>query len=261
MKKYLRKIPVLGPVGDKLAYSFRKASRAVRGKNKAHRYSFRRIGLDDGGSEFSDRSIKQAVNLLNYTKISGETYNGGKFPAGYHTLQINGVKLLGQRQPSERLELTPFDFSNKTVLDIGCNQGGMLFPLSDRIAHGVGIDYDSRLVNAANKIRSLKNAANLDFYVFNLENEDLNLIKDFLPDIKVDIAFLLSVCMWIKNWQEVIDLAAEVSDHLLFESNGRTEQQAEQIAYLRKRYKSVQQLSEKSEDDTSQKNRKLFFCC
>ena len=89
----------------------------------------------------------------------------------------------------------------------------------------------------------------------------MNLIKEFLPVNKVDIAFLLSVCMWIKNWKEVIDLAAEVSDHLLFESNGRTEQQVEQIAYLRKRYKNVQQLSEKSEDDTGQKNRKLFFCC
>jgi len=198
--------------------------------------------------------------LLNYTKTSGATYNGVDFPAGYHTLQINGVELPGQREPAERLELLPFDFTNKTVLDIGCNQGGMLFAVGDRISQGIGIDYDSRLINAANKIRSLKRAANLDFYVFNLEDENLSVIKDFLPDKKVDVVFLLSVCMWIKNWKEVINLATEVSDCLLFESNGRTEQQEEQIAYLRDRYKSVQQLSEKSEDDKSQKNRKLFYC-
>lgn len=260
LKKQLRKIPVIGPVGDNLASSFRQASRRIRGKTKAQQYSFQRIELDNSDSEFNDRSIKQIVNLLNYTKTSDTVYNAGKFPAGYHNLQINGVKLSGQREPSERIKLSAYDFSGKTVLDIGCNQGGMLFSLQGTIAHGVGIDFDSRLVNAATKIRSLNNSENLDFFVFNLEDEDLNLIKDFLPDNKVDITFLLSVCMWIENWKEVINLTREISHHLLFESNGKTEQQEEQIAYLRTVYKNVVQLSAKSEDDKSQKNRMLFLC-
>lgn len=223
-------------------------------------YQFSRMELEDSDSEFADRSIRQVVNLLNYTKTSDTTYNGGKFPAGYHNLTIGGVELPGQREPSERIELAPFDFSGKTVLDIGCNQGGMLFSLCDTIAHGVGIDFDNRLVNAANKVRSLNKSENLDFFVFNLEDESLDIIKDLLPSTKVDIVFLLSVCMWIKNWKEVINLTSEVSDNLLFESNGRTEQQDEQIEYLRTKYNNVIQLSGRSEDDKSQKNRRLYLC-
>lgn len=247
-------------MGDKLAHSFRDASRAIRGKNKAQKFQFSRIDLESDTNEFSDRTMRQVVNLLNYTKTSGTTYNGGKFPAGYHNLNIAGIQLPGQREPSERIELTPYDFSGKTVLDIGSNQGGMLFSLSDKIAHGVGIDFDSRLVNAANKVRSVNNSPNLDFFVFNLEDENLDIIKDLLPAPKVDIVFLLSVCMWIENWKDVINLASEVSDTLLFESNGKTEQQDEQIAFLRTKYKNINQLSEKSEDDKSQKNRRLYLC-
>jgi hypothetical protein len=45
----------------------------------------------------------------------------------------------------ERLSKVPFDFSRKSVLDIGSNQGGMLINLGDKLKWGVGIDGDSRL--------------------------------------------------------------------------------------------------------------------
>jgi hypothetical protein len=46
---------------------------------------------------------------------------------------------------------------------------------------------------------------------------------------------------------------------MLFETNGTDSQQQEQIAYLKKRYRSVAMLSETSEDDPTQKRRKLFY--
>ena len=57
------------------------------------------------------------------------------------------------------------------MLDIGCNQGGMLYELSNRIKYGVGIDYDSRMINVANKIKSHNKLNHLDYYVFDLEKE------------------------------------------------------------------------------------------
>ena len=241
-------LPILGPI----AKTIRTAGRKLRGKKPQRGFIFKRI---ENGDE-----TQPVLNLLNYTKTSGSTYNGQDFPAGYHTLELKNLHLPGQRHPRERFKIVPFDFKGKTVLDIGCNQGGMLFEISDRIAHGIGIDYDHRVVNAANKVRSYTDTKNLDFYVFNLEKENLDLIRDFLPAKKIDIVFLLAICMWIKNWRQVIDLTRSISDNLLFESNGTQAQQDEQVEYLRQRYKQVRQLSEQSQDDSSQKARKLYLC-
>jgi len=159
----------------------------------------------------------------------------------------------------ERFAVVPYDFNGKTVLDIGSNQGGMLHPIADRIRWGAGIDYDSRLVNVANWIARAKGTPNLAFYVFNLETDPLDLLEDILPEPKVDICFLLSVCMWIKNWRDVIDAAQTISEAMLFESNGKPEQQDEQIAYLQTKYRTIQQLTDASLDDPGQSKRRLYL--
>ena len=43
------------------------------------------------------------------------------------------------------------------------------------------------------------------FEIRDLENEKLAYLQDLLPTEKVDICFLLSVCMWLTNWKELID--------------------------------------------------------
>jgi SAM-dependent methyltransferase len=159
-----------------------------------------------------------------------------------------------------RLEDIPFSFDNLSVLDIGCNQGGMLYELSNRIKFGVGVDYDSRMINVANKMKSHCKLNNLDYFVFDLEKENLDYLSDFLPEDKVDVVFLLSICMWIENWREVVAKIPTISRKLIFESNGKPEQQQEQIDELKKHYKTVQLIREKSTDDPSQKNRQLFYC-
>ena len=85
-------------------------------------------------------------------------------------------------------------------------------------------------------------------------------IYDFLPQEKVDVALLLSVCMWIDNWKEVIKFCKKISAKLIFESNGKPEQQKEQIQFLNEVYSNVQLINERSEDDPSQKLRQLFYC-
>ena len=252
MKDKLKRLPIFGPLGAAIVRIVRATSRKIRHARPA----FRRINPGAG----PDRAVWQIFNLLEYTKTSASSYSGEAFPAGYHTLEIGSLHLVGQRNPSERLSLVPFDFAGKTVLDLGCNEGGMLFALADKIAHGVGIDYDYRVINAANRICSYMGAPNLEFYVLDFDRDRLDLVKDFIPRERVDIAFLLAVCMWIKNWRRVIDLAADVADAVLFESNGSEQQQQEQIVYLRSRFKSVELLSHKSFDDKSQEARQLYLC-
>ena len=154
----------------------------------------------------------------------------------------------------------PFDLTGKSVLDIGCNRGGVLFRIADRSRWGVGIDYDTRLNNAANRIRSEKGTHHLDFYSVDLEKDHLPLIKDLMPEPKVDIVFLLAVCAHIKNWEQVIDFAASLSNNMLFEAHGEEWLQLGQLRRLKRRYGKVELFGKAGSGDPSMRTRKLYFC-
>src|SRR5690606_17596708 len=102
-------------------------------------------------------------------------------------------------------------------------------------------------------------AHNLQFYVFDLERDPLELIRDLCPEQKVDIVFLLSVCRWLPNWRDVLRFSAGLADTMVFESNGMAEQQARQINSLSDLYPNVECLAERSEDDSTLKDRKLLL--
>ena len=252
MKRTIKRIPIVGHIAS--------ITKRWWDSHVAPRYAHVRMDLTPESGQGPSRGARQIQNLLSYTKTSGSAYAAVKFPAGYHTIEVNDHVFAGQRKPSERLSGVPFDFAGKTVLDIGCNQGGMLFALQQSIRQGIGIDFDSRMVNAANRVRAVQQYHNLEFYVFNLETEALEIVEDFLPSPNVDIVFLLSVCMWINNWRDVIDFSANVSNHLLFESNGSPKQQADQIRHLRSRYRAVTLIRETSPDDPNRTRRDLYLC-
>lgn len=216
------------------------------------------ISLDSQNLE-----IEKILKVLQYTK-GHAAYDGKQFPAGYQTHILAGHVFVGQRDPYKRIAKIPYDFTGKSVLDIGCNQGGMLFALQDKIKWGVGIDYDSRLVNSANRIKSFYDQAyNLDFYVFDLDGEPLDVINNFLKTKKVDICFFLSLCTWVKQWKNVIDYIYSIADVMLFESNGVEKLQKEEIRYLKGKYKRVELISDNSDDDNIEKYkniRKLYLC-
>ena len=218
-----------------------------------------RIDLTQDVKDFTKEEVK-LINLLNYTKKSASTYSGELYDVGYHTFSFGDKILKGQRNPEERFKNVPFDFKDKTVLDLGSNQGGMLNACAKEIKYGIGLDYDSRMINVSNRIKEHSENKNLQFYTFDLENEKLGYIQDFLPSDKVDICFLLSVCMWLKNWKELITFVKSISEHLLFESNGSDEQQNEQIDFLKSIYSDVKLINEISDDDPLQKKRKLLLC-
>jgi SAM-dependent methyltransferase len=251
LKQFIKKTPIVGRVATK-TYNL------IRSNKEKTNVIYNRLDLSQAKPE--DFNKLQILNLINYTKTSGKAYDADEYPSAYHSVNIDGQIINGQRDPIARLKNIPYDFTNKNVLDIGCNQGGMLFAISDLIKSGTGIDYDSRMINVANRLRFHNNKNNLSFYVFDLEKEDLYLILDFIPYEKIDIVFLLSMCVWLKNWRFIIKFISSVSSSLLFESNGDSSQQNEQIEQLNIYYNKVEMISEISDDDARQKNRKLFFC-
>ncbi|WP_339631849.1 class I SAM-dependent methyltransferase [uncultured Sneathiella sp.] len=265
MKKFLKKVPILGPMGYALSRWLKFTGRRIRGKDTRGRnkYLFRRLQLTHEPQNGMEMPVQQITNLLNYTKASplGQGPGPKDFPASL-SMNIRGYYIEGSRNPEERLDFYPQDWTGKTVLDLGCNHGGMLLSIADKIKYGIGVDYDPTTINVANKVKSCLENNNLDFYVFNLENEDINLIRDFIPDEQIDVTLLLAVCAWIKNGSDVIDFVSKISKTLLFEANGTEDAQQDQISSLRSGYKNVELLYQVLGSKNGQEyvQRRLFFC-
>ncbi len=217
----------------------------------------------DWDADADDDEIRRTKihNVLQYTKGGKKGYAARDFPAGYHTLEVDGTVFEGQRNPRERLDLVPLDFAGKSVLDIGCNQGGMTFALRDRVKWAVGVDFDPKMINACNALRNhLGGSAHLDFYVFDIDRDPHDLLRDFLPEDRVDVVFLLSVCMWVDRWKPLIAFCSRIAETMVFESNGSEKVQENQLRYLESCYSSVTFLGGKKPDDArKRRNRQLWL--
>lgn len=235
----------------------KKLIKKLTGQNYATQVE--RIDSTSNEGEYSS-AVKKVMNLLTYTRQNDVSYSGYNFYTGYHTLEIGEHTFKGQRNPKIRFKDLPFSLKGMSVLDVGCNQGGMLHAFSDEIKMGVGVDYDHKMINVANKIKTYNKTPQLDFYVFNLETENLDYLQDFLPENKVDVSLVLSICMWVKNWKDVLVKVKSLSEKMIFESNGKEHQQEEQVSFLRTIYQNVDLINETSEDDATQKMRKLYVC-
>lgn len=226
-------------------------------KNKSVDPKFEKLVLSE---PIEKLNIQRVKNLLKYTKKNNVSYNGRNYEFGYHSFTLNDEYIRGQREIDERFSKLKNTLKGKNILDIGSNQGGVLYYLSEVINYGIGIDYDHKMINVSNKIKFSSKKTNIEFYVFDLQKEKFEVIDNLISTNNIDVVLLLSVCMWIKNWKELIDYCYELSNEMIFETNGSNEQQNSQINYLNHKYQKVEIHSEFSDDDLKQKNRKLLIC-
>lgn len=248
IKRAVKNAPILGRVVEK-AYR-----RFVPGPEV---YVYNRIRWEACETNMGEKGMQQIMNLLNYSKTSGTSYAAMKYPAGYHTLRIGGPIIQGQRDPLERLNRLKINFTGLRVIDIGCNQGGMLFALHDKIKWGVGVDFDYRLVNCCSRIvQHAEMGSKLAFYCFDIDKDPHEMLLDMLPEPtgEVDVVFLLAVCMWVEKWKEIIDHCARIAPVMVFESNGEHEVQKRQIEHVMKKYAQVEMI-----DEPSNGNRQLMI--
>lgn len=206
-----------------------------------------------------DKCILKVLSMVGYASRSDVAYRAEDFPSGYHSLTLRGKYFRGQRECAERLENVPYDFIDKVVLDLGCNCGGMVHTLANKIHRGIGIDWDTRCINAANLIKNLNGSENLHFFTLDLDKGDLSLIDKFILGRQVDICFLLSVAMWLKNWKRLVAYTSQITKTLLFESNGTNNQQREQIDFLRTCFNQVDLINTESNDDLGSKKERILY--
>lgn len=207
-----------------------------------------------------DANVQSMLKVLDYTKTNKKWFDDKDLVAGYHTVSILGEKVKGQRDPEMRLAKVDFDFSGKRVLDVGCSNGGLLHALSDKVAFGVGVDFNSKCINAANALKAINRRDNIHFYTFDLDKEDLSMLNHLVFGERVDVCFFFNISLWVKRWKEVFTLCSELTQSLLFEAHGDDTQQAEQLSFVHSVYSSVKLLSEQSDDDPTYAKRKMYLC-
>ena len=176
--------------------------------------------------EYDNETINTIKKMLTNT-TSGSHYNGwnNRTTYGYHSFNISNIKLLGQRQPWIRLNKIKkhYDFTDKTIIDFGCNTGGMVFHLPE-LKRAIGLDFNKDCIDACNYISSVINCNTK--YLF--KQQDLNIfnLKHFLKDNNidnVDVIFLLSLGSWINNWKALYTQCLEICDNIILETNNDKE--------------------------------------
>lgn len=172
-----------------------------------------------------------------------------RFGGDYTSIYINNELIVkGSRDPFNRINKIPLDFSSKTVLDLGCNCGGMLFSLSDKIKYGYGLEVNEEAVNNANTIINDFNVKNIEINLKNLEELD----NFSFP--KTDIVFMLSISRWVSTWKKIIEIINPKV--LVFEAHGKPAQVEEQLIFINSYFKSVEHLLTAREN----KIRHLYIC-
>ena len=197
---------------------------------------------------YESNIVNEIGNLLKETTGTIH-YNGwnNRTTYGYHGFNIFNINFEGQRNPSKRLEIMRkhYDFTNKKVIDLGCNSGGMLLHLFE-IDSGIGYDFDSKCIDAANKITKLLGLhKNLQFNVLNLETAIMSLIFN---EIKPDCIFLLSLGSWIKTWPVIYKSAVKSKATIFLEVNNN-EEGIPQLKLFNDMGCKITKISDSSDDD------------
>lgn len=223
---------------------------------------------------FGDKLPLQYLNVNVYEKVQnilkdalrktvGKVhYNGwnNRLEFGYHSFHIYNFDVQGQRNPIQRLEKMKqhISFEGKTVLDLGCNTGGMLFHIPE-IKQGIGLDFDQTCIDSCNCFKDRLNfACDLNFHQADLNT--LNL-QDFCTQntYTPDIVFLLSLGSWVKNWRKLYEDVLGITSTILLETNNDTEGKP-QLDFFRSKGATIQCISDCSDDDcTGNHGRKTYL--
>jgi 2-polyprenyl-3-methyl-5-hydroxy-6-metoxy-1,4-benzoquinol methylase len=115
----------------------------------------------------------------------------------YQTYYMSGQYERGSRDTLYRYEtmgLNNLDFSGKSILDLGCNSGAMLFEAKRRGAgKALGIDYERDYITCARQL-ALYNKVPINFIKLDLNDLDsIKYIKQYFCDDPIDIVFALSL--------------------------------------------------------------------
>lgn len=189
-------------------------------------------------------------------------YNGwsnSQTMCGYHSYDLPDIKIKGQRTPSIRLEKFRkfFNFTGKKVIDFGCNVGAMLHHLEE-IEVGLGFDYDLTCIESAKNISNILGRKNLTFVRHDFDRDGYGALSKSIT-FKPDVIFLLSIGSWVSSWSQLYEMSYSFHCPIFLETNNKSVG-VPQLEFFRKKYLSINLVSENSDDDTTGNiGRKTYF--
>jgi hypothetical protein len=205
------------------------------------------IEFDKDTLVFLQSKLKKPVGVIHYNGWNNRT------EYGYHSFNIYNFNVVGQRNPKHRLDIIRqyVDFTDKTVVDLGCNSGGMLLHLPE-IKQGCGIDYDENCISFANEF--------VDILGY---NNTVSFVKGDLNNVHIkthyDICFLLSIGSWVKNWKQLYTQCMNTSNTIILETNNDKEG-IPQLELFKQHNYDVKMISAYSTDDsTNNYGRKMYL--
>lgn len=178
---------------------------------------------------------------------------------GYHSYTLDDVNITAQRNSKMRLnEFKKFiDFTDKNVLDFGCNVGAMLHHLSE-IKEGIGIDFDSKCINAATNIAEILEYTNQNFYVHDCDKDSYEELKDKIT-FKPDVIFLLSLGSWIQTWRELYSFCLDYKEVSIVLEINNEDEGIPQLEFFRERGYEPEMIINNSLDDCTYNNRRRTY--
>jgi len=197
--------------------------------------------------------------LIKTTNTSN--YNGwnNRTRYGYHSYNINEVNILGQRNPKIRLDIFKkfITFSDKNVLDFGCNVGAMLHHLPE-IKEGIGFDFDLNCINAANNISKIFGYENHKFFAHDFDKDTYDDLRKKI-NFKPDIIFLLSLGSWVKSWKELYDLCLEYDEICILLETNNDDEGIPQLEFFEQRGIIPTLILDNSLDDCMNNNKRKTY--
>ena len=185
---------------------------------------------------------------------------------GYHSFDLPGFTTKGQRVPRNRLQkISKFlDLKGKSILDLGCATGGMLFHQTEA-ARLIGWDFDpiairfARTLASAISLRAPEYARRFSFHRVDLDSLEPRDFEKFLKDGIVDTIFMLSIGSWVRRWPEYYSIAAQSGATIVLETNNDKEGEP-QLALFQQLGMHILEIPEASLDDqTGNLRRKTFI--
>lgn len=153
-----------------------------------------------------------------------------------------------QRDSKQRLEnfrIHKAELQGKSILDLGCNVGGMLFAMQEmELGMCLGIEYDQSKVTVATKIAAYNGLSNVHFVCADIDKLDVRKV-----DGPFDVVFCLAIEGHIRKKRRLFHFLADTTrETVYFEGNSTTDVDTVQNLLLNSGFKSLEFLG-LSDDD------------
>ena len=202
------------------------------------------------------RSIKDNLRIETKSFKSGERYHickTGKVYASFNLPYLSVSIEEAQRNSELRIEqmgISEETVSGKTLLDLGCNVGGMLFQSQHfKPRYCLGIEYDEGKVRLAERVAAYNGLNNFQFLQGDIENISFESFGE-----PFDVVYCLAIEGHIQNKENLYRFLAQITSEVLyFEGNSNTDPITSQKEFLKNGFVSAEIIGT-SQDDFVEKN-------